>query len=256
MAVERKTFGAEGEMNIIVAYDKNRAIGKDGKIPWHLSDDLKRFKKITMGRPIIMGRKTWDSLPVKPLPGRLNIIFTRERRSLDQPDVWWVDSFESAMAAGMDSFIIGGESIYKQALEKGIVNRVIASEVKGEYEGDTFFPELEGEWDRRIVEQYDEFDVVEYRKVVIPGKCSFERCVTWIKPPGIVVCKECGKEWCCMECACEDDALDHDTFEMIYDMEEVPETIPVTCCHCSGKKPSWMELNDDDQEENPSSKID
>jgi dihydrofolate reductase len=233
---------------IIVAYDKNRVIGNKGEIPWHLTDDLKRFQRVTMGHSVIMGRRTWDSIPrgFRPLPGRTNVVISRGEPLIKHNEIW-VGSMTEAISASQtfggsfkDIFIIGGESIYKQALDQKLVHKVIASEVKGEHEGDTFFPELEGQWDREVVEKFDEFDVVEYRRVIIPGKCAWERCVSWITPPGIVACEECGREWCCMECACENDGLDHDTFEMIYELEEVPDKIPITCCKCSGNKPSWM----------------
>jgi dihydrofolate reductase len=153
---------------IIVAYDKNRVIGKDGEIPWHIRDDLKRFQRVTMGHNVIMGRRTWDSIPpeYRPLPGRTNIVLSRGEPLIKYSELWAKDldeALELAKDPYKDTFIIGGESIYRQALDKGVVEYVIASEVKGDYEGDTYFPKLEGEWDRELLEKFEEFDVIQYR---------------------------------------------------------------------------------------------
>lgn len=127
---------------IIVAMAENQVIGKDNDLPWRLSGDLKRFKAITMGKPIIMGRKTYDSIG-RPLPGRTNIVITRNRdwqadgckvvSSLDE-------AFQVAEAEGADeAMIIGGAEIYRQALAQ--VDRLELTLVKAEIEGDAFFPE-------------------------------------------------------------------------------------------------------------------
>ena len=101
------------EVNIIVAAGKDGAIGKDGDLIWRISSDLKRFKALTMGHPVIMGRKTWDSLPKKPLPGRLNVVVSRNP-DFKAEGATVVQSPEDALAAaGGDPFIMGGEQIYK-----------------------------------------------------------------------------------------------------------------------------------------------
>ncbi len=132
---------------MIVAQAQNRVIGRDNKLPWYLPGDLKYFKQATMGKPIIMGRKTFDSIG-KPLPGRLNIVVTRDLdyqqegakvvHSLDEA----IDLAESqAMIDGSDeAMIIGGEQIYSQALP--LAKRLYVTQVHAEVEGDAYFPEF------------------------------------------------------------------------------------------------------------------
>jgi len=166
-------------ISIIVAYDKNRLIGDGPKIPWRLAADMKHFKETTMGCPVIMGRKTWDSFPekFKPLPGRFNIIITnrpdeyREQYDEQKKDVRFTSSSGAALVAayaravitGTEVYIIGGASIYKEYLDMGVVERILATEVVGDYSGDVHFPEFDPQaWDREIKQQNAEFDVVEY----------------------------------------------------------------------------------------------
>lgn len=134
-------------INIIVAYSKNNIIGNHGQMPWNIPSDLAYFKKTTMGAPIIMGRITWESLG-RPLPGRLNIVISRdETYSADGAEV--VSDLASAIdlakdkAPAQDIFIIGGGQIYAQALEAGIVNRIYATEIHNKIDGDTAFPSLD-----------------------------------------------------------------------------------------------------------------
>jgi dihydrofolate reductase len=166
-------------VNIIVAYDKNRVIGAGGMIPWRLPEDMKHFKETTMGCPVIMGRKTWDSFPekFKPLPGRFNIVITSRpidyRGKYDEKDVRFTWSPTAAIMAAYaraaigntEVFIIGGSSIYKEYLDMGVVERILASEVKGDYSGDVHFPEFDPQsWDFTIKQRHADFDVVEYIK--------------------------------------------------------------------------------------------
>ena len=101
---------------IIVAYDEDRAIAKDGKIPWHIPEDLKHFKETTLNRAIIMGRKTWDSLPLKfrPLPNRMNIVLTRQHHEVplfyDPAEPYWASSFEDAFRQAVQ--IHGGKEVF------------------------------------------------------------------------------------------------------------------------------------------------
>jgi len=102
------------EIHLIWAQDKNGGIGKNGKLPWHISEDLQNFKKITINSYIIMGRKTWDSLPIKPLPKRNNIVLSRKK----QPNIKTFDSYKKCLKELKEKsidkiFIIGGRSIYK-----------------------------------------------------------------------------------------------------------------------------------------------
>ena len=104
-------------MNLIVAIGRDGSIGKDGDLIWKIPEDLKHFKTLTMGHPVIMGRKTWESLPKKPLPGRRNIILTRQK-DFEADGAETVNSVQEAINAtrGQDSFIIGGSEIYNAFL--------------------------------------------------------------------------------------------------------------------------------------------
>jgi dihydrofolate reductase len=130
---------------MIVAMSKNRVIGKDNVMPWHLSDDLKNFKKITMGKTIIMGRRTYDSIG-KALPGRKNVILSR---SLKDKDILVFDNLENALVdVGNEEeiFIIGGQDIYSQTINKA--NKLYLTTINDEIEGDKFFPDFDNSnWD-------------------------------------------------------------------------------------------------------------
>lgn len=132
------------EINVIVAMTKSRVIGKDGKLPWHLSEDLKLFKAHTTGNIVIMGRKTFDSIG-RALPNRRNIVVSKSIREDEKvTGVEYFPDLEHAVAAAQDGegriFIIGGASIYHQMIEKA--DRLYISLVDGDFEGDTFFPEI------------------------------------------------------------------------------------------------------------------
>ena len=133
-------------ISLVVAAANNNAIGKDGKMPWHLSGDMKHFKNITWGMPVIMGRKTFESLG-KPLNGRKNILITRQDFKVEGVAV--VKNIDDALFVAKDTdakevFVIGGGEIYRLAFEKA--KRIYLTRVKGEPDGDTFFPELDKEW--------------------------------------------------------------------------------------------------------------
>lgn len=114
------------KISIIVAHNQQGIIGINGQIPWHIPEDLKRFKQLTMGKPIIMGRKTFESLGSKPLPGRLNVVVSPSKVNKSQYDcglgVLWVDSVRTALRwlqLGGDYeevFVIGGERLYREAI--------------------------------------------------------------------------------------------------------------------------------------------
>lgn len=130
------------ELKLIVAIDKNRAIGKDGVMPWHISADLKYFKRVTLGCPVIMGRITWESLHVKPLPGRLNIVISKSPLELPA-GVLKANSAEEALALCPEEstpFVIGGASIYKLMLP--LVSIMHITHVDGSFDADTWFPEI------------------------------------------------------------------------------------------------------------------
>ncbi|OOG47530.1 dihydrofolate reductase [Polaromonas sp. A23] len=135
-------------INMIFARAANGVIGKDGTMPWHVPEDLAHFKQLTHGCPVIMGRKTWDSLPPKfrPLPGRTNIVITRQ-------DDWAADgatrvgSLEEALQrAGStpDIWVIGGAQIYAQA--EPMARRIEVTEIARDFEGDAYAPTLGNSW--------------------------------------------------------------------------------------------------------------
>ena len=139
---ETKSKILKPELTIIAAAAENNAIGKGNELIWHLSDDLKRFKDLTNGHHIIMGRKTFESFP-KPLPNRTHIVITRQANYKVPNGVIVVNSLKDAIdAAKKDSqpFIIGGGEIYKQALE--IADKIELTRVHENFEADTFFPEI------------------------------------------------------------------------------------------------------------------
>ena len=134
-------------ISYVVAVSKNGVIGREGGLPWHISSDLKRFKEITMGKPVVMGRKTWESLPRKPLPGRRNIVITRQRGFAPE-GAEVAATPEEALALCGDApevAIIGGGEIYR--LFWPLVDRLYLTEVDLEVEGDTHFPAFSpAEW--------------------------------------------------------------------------------------------------------------
>ena len=132
--------------SIMVARSDNRVIGQDNDLVWHMPADLKYFKETTMGHYTIMGRKTYEAVD-KPLPGRTNVIITR------QPDYYRegcivVHSVEEALALGEangqeEVFILGGSQIYELTLNQGLVDRIYLTEIKATFEGDAYFPEID-----------------------------------------------------------------------------------------------------------------
>lgn len=128
---------------LIAAVARNGAIGQGGSMPWHLPADLQRFKRTTLGAPIIMGRKTWDSIG-RPLPGRRNIVITRNPQ-WQAPGAETAESLRAALALAEGAeqvFVIGGAQIYAEALP--LADRLLLTEIDADFEGDTFFPP----WDR------------------------------------------------------------------------------------------------------------
>jgi dihydrofolate reductase len=134
-------------ISLVYARSRNGVIGADGGLPWHIPSDLKRFKATTLGKPIIMGRKTWDSLPRKPLPGRLNIVLTRHRDFAAEGALVVHDVEQALPVAGdvPEVCVIGGGEIY--ALFFGQANRIYETVVDVDVAGDTYAPELDpAEW--------------------------------------------------------------------------------------------------------------
>jgi dihydrofolate reductase len=132
----------------VVARARNGVIGRDGRLPWKLPSDLKLFRQLTLGRPVIMGRRTWESLGIRPLPGRHNLVITRQL-DYEAEGALVVHSLAAALAAarklaeqdGADEIaIIGGGQIFAEALAADQVDRVYLSEVEIEADGDTVMP--------------------------------------------------------------------------------------------------------------------
>jgi dihydrofolate reductase len=126
-------------VSLVVAIADNGVIGDHGRIPWRIADDMKLFRAVTMGKPCIMGRKTWDSLPKKPLSGRSNIVVTRDRAFRAEGAVV-VHSLDEAFARCGDASeiaIIGGADIYAAALPRA--TRIYLTEVRGSFSGDARF---------------------------------------------------------------------------------------------------------------------
>jgi dihydrofolate reductase len=130
-------------ITLVLAMARNGVIGKNGAIPWRLADDLKRFKQLTMGKPVVMGRKTWDSLPRKPLPGRDNIVVTRQK-DWSADGAIAMSSLGQALARGGDLSVIGGGEIYREALPRA--DRIELTEVHGDFEGDAHFAFDRSDW--------------------------------------------------------------------------------------------------------------
>jgi dihydrofolate reductase len=135
-------------LHLIYARARNGVIGKDNQMPWHLPEDLAHFKRVTLGQPVIMGRKTWDSLPPKfrPLPGRLNIVVTRQTDWQAQGALR-AGSIEDAMrlcADAPDAWIMGGAEIYRQA--EPLARSAVVTEIDADYAGDAFAPTLSPAW--------------------------------------------------------------------------------------------------------------
>jgi dihydrofolate reductase len=167
-----KTTNHSSNLTLIVAVSENDVIGKDNDLIWHLKNDLKRFKSLTSGHCIIMGRKTFESFP-KPLPNRTHIVITRQKNYTAQEGVVVVNSLEAAIKkAEQDTnpFIIGGGEIYKQALN--VVDIIEFTRVHHSFEGDTFFPVIsETVWKEtdRIFHKKDDlhkfdFSYITYKK--------------------------------------------------------------------------------------------
>jgi dihydrofolate reductase len=139
---------------LVVAMARNRVIGRDNALPWRLPAELAHFKRVTMGHPIIMGRKTYESIG-RPLPGRMNIVVSRNA-AFEAPGCTVVDSLEKAYAAAGDAekvSIIGGTSLFEAALPTA--DCIHLTEVEAEIEGDTWFPEFDrSRWKETEVERH------------------------------------------------------------------------------------------------------
>ena len=156
-------------ISLIAALARNRVIGRDNQLPWRLSADLKHFKSLTMGKSIVMGRKTWESIG-KPLPGRTNIVVTRDS-DFSAEGCSVVYSIEEALVAaegGEEVMIMGGANLYAQLLPRA--DRLYLTEVQADVSGDAWFPEIvEAQWQELDRESHhaDENNEFDYDFVVL-----------------------------------------------------------------------------------------
>jgi dihydrofolate reductase len=148
--------------SIIVAKGKNNEIGKDNDLLWRISDDLKRFKKITTGHTIVMGRKTFDSLPKGALPNRRNIVLSSQKRAIENVEVFTsIEAIIEACKADKKVFIIGGASLYELFIDK--VENLYLTQVDESFEADVFFPEFDiNEWETLNIEEVEAGDKNEF----------------------------------------------------------------------------------------------
>jgi dihydrofolate reductase len=153
------------EIVLVVAIAQNGVIGKKGAIPWHISDDMKRFKALTIGHTVVMGRKTWDSLPRKPLPGRINVVVTRQ-------EGWQAEGAVVASSLGQATsgtsgtvMVIGGAEIYERALP--LASRIELTEVHKDFEGDAQFQLDRNGWHETVREDHVTPDGLRYSFVTL-----------------------------------------------------------------------------------------
>ena len=158
------------KISILVAASENNVIGKDNKLIWHISHDLKRFKMLTMGHHIIMGRKTFESIG-KALPGRINVVITRNK-DYKAEDCIIVHSIDEALSVAKDdneAFVIGGEAIFKETLP--LAGKLYLTRIHKTFEGDAFLPEFDvtqwKETDRELRKEHPDFEYsyINYSKV-------------------------------------------------------------------------------------------
>jgi dihydrofolate reductase len=159
-------------MTLIAAVARNGVIGKDNVLPWHLPEDLKHFKQLTTGQAVIMGRKTWESLPerFRPLPGRLNIVVTRNP-AYRAEGATVVSSLAEAekVGAGKTAYIIGGAELYTHALP--FAQHMVLTEIDADVEGDAYFPSYDhAEWREVSRQQGTSSDGLRYAFI------TYERC--------------------------------------------------------------------------------
>lgn len=152
---------------IIVAHDPNLVIGKEGGLPWHYSEDLKYFKKVTMGHPMLMGRGVFEELDEKPLPGRENVVLSRTRNYDHVPTFSSVPEALEHLEGEELVFVIGGGEVYRRLLPE--TDKLFVTEIQREYEGDTYFPEYRDEissvWKEVKREDRGELSFVVYDRI-------------------------------------------------------------------------------------------
>lgn len=156
-------------LSLVAAVSKNNCIGINNKLPWHLPEDFKHFKEVTAGKIVLMGRKTWESLPEKsrPLPGRKNIVITRQQNYAVPGGVEVYPDIQTAISAhpNEEIMVIGGAEIYRQTM--GIARTLYITHVDKIVEGDAFFPDIDSKvWQEITREDFNGFSFVTYKKVL------------------------------------------------------------------------------------------
>ena len=164
------------QLHLIFARSKNGVIGVDGGLPWHLPEDLAHFKRSTLGCPVIMGRKTWDSLPPKfrPLPGRANVVVTRQA-DWQAGGALCADSLERAMALCGEAphvWVIGGAQLY--ALAEPLAATAVVTEIDTELEGDAFAPNFGPHWQETAREEHLAANGLHYRFITLTNNRSLQ----------------------------------------------------------------------------------
>jgi dihydrofolate reductase len=136
------------KLGLVYARARNGAIGKDGVLPWHLPEDLAHFKQVTLGHPVVMGRRTWESIPprFRPLPGRTNVVVTRQADWRDTGAVVAPSLDEALRACGdaAEAWVIGGAGLFAEAMPRADV--IELTEIHADFEGDVFAPPLGADW--------------------------------------------------------------------------------------------------------------
>lgn len=152
-------------VNVIVATDSNRGIGKDGKLPWYSKKDLSLFKQRTMGGTVIMGRKTWQSLPVTYLPGRKNVILTKQTfYKTPTSSLVFYNTLSEAVEDHRQStiWIIGGSQIYEETFKNEIAQGIYLTEFDDVYNCDTFLPKIPDKYKISYISDYGDFRIKRY----------------------------------------------------------------------------------------------
>src|SRR5690554_2521591 len=155
------------EISLITAHDPDLVIGVDGTLPWHYREDLAFFKRTTMGYPIVMGRRVFEDLGEKPLPGRRNVVLSRSRE-YDNVEVYRsLDEAFGALKEEEKIYIIGGAGIYRETIDRA--DELVITEIRKRYRGDTLFPEYRDRigttWIEEWREEHPDLTFVRYRRM-------------------------------------------------------------------------------------------
>ena len=153
------------EIVLVLAVAQNGVIGKKGAIPWHISDDMKRFKALTLGHTVVMGRKTWDSLPKKPLPGRINVVVTRQKDWQAEGAVVANSLGQATAGTSGTVMVIGGAEIYERALP--LASRIELTEIHKDFDGDARFVLDRTGWHETLREDHVTPDGLRYSYVTL-----------------------------------------------------------------------------------------